>query len=155
MCRTYYPVGLRTQLKVPLKSVSIQIKVVDFFSSATMEQEYRNEESFSINTEFVFLVRQNISITNLSWEIDGISSEAKIKDCKEANKLFQSAVKRGFLAGILEFENGRFLTMKIGNLNPWSVIKISVQFVEVLAIDETNHLTLELPSEIMNVEGME
>ena len=78
---------------MPLKSVHIDAKVVDFVSEIKVTQTYVNSESNPIEAIYVFPVEEEAAVISFEAEVDNRKILTQIKEKQEARNDYDEAMQ--------------------------------------------------------------
>ena len=128
---------------VPLKNVSLNIKIVDFIAEVEILQEYVNQESTPIEVRYSYPIEEYATINGFEANIDGHEIVAEVKAKIEAEREYQKAVKTGNSAILLAEKSPDIFSMKLGQLKPGSGAMIKLTYImELPAEDKYTSLTI-------------
>ena len=114
------------QIPVPLSSVHLDVKVVNFTSEVTVTQTFINQERNPIECIYNFPVEEDAAVVDFSAELEGRSFKTYVKEKTAARKEYQHAVDNNQTAVLLEETKQDIFEIKVGHLSPGSgcVIKM-------------------------------
>jgi hypothetical protein len=93
-----------TPVPVPLRKVSLDVKVVDFIASVTVIQEYVNRESNPIEVKYSYPVEESGAIVGFEAEIDGKAIIADVQEKEKAKAEYQQAMRVSSILLFVHFD---------------------------------------------------
>ena len=113
-------------IPVPLKSVHIDAKVVDFVSEIKVTQTYVNLESNPIEAIYVFPVEEEAAVISFEAEVDNRKILTQIKEKQEARNDYDEAMQSKKATVLLEEIQPDIFQIKVGYLKPNEKAKITI-----------------------------
>jgi len=121
---------------VPLTSVNIRAKVVNFITEVEVTQEYQNKEKNPIEVIYFFPVEEAAAVTACSAQLEGRNIDSKIQEKEKAQKLYDEAIKEKKTAFLLNETKGDIFQLKIGNLSPGAGCKVTITYLMELPVED-------------------
>merc|ERR1711892_329142 len=121
---------------VPLTSVNIRAKVVNFITEVEVTQEYQNKEKIPIEVIYFFPVEEAAAVTACSAELEGRNVDSKIQEKEKAQKLYDEAIKEKKTAFLLNETKADIFQLKIGNLSPGAGCKVKITYLLELPVED-------------------
>lgn len=107
-----------TYIPVPLTSVQLKVRVVNFIAQVEVEQEFVNKEAGPIECIFFFPVEEEAAVINFTAELEGKTIKTEVKEMEEARNEYDSAVTNKITAFLLEETKQDVFEIKVGYLSP-------------------------------------
>eukprot|EP00090_Calanus_glacialis_P005452 TRINITY_DN14219_c0_g1_i3.p1 TRINITY_DN14219_c0_g1~~TRINITY_DN14219_c0_g1_i3.p1 ORF type:complete len:804 (+),score=256.05 TRINITY_DN14219_c0_g1_i3:133-2544(+) len=121
---------------VPLISVKILAKVVNFITEVEVTQEYQNKEKNPIEVIYFFPVEEEAAVTACSAELEGRTVEAKVQEKEKAQKLYDEAIKEKKTAFLLQETKADIFQLNVGNLSPGAGCKVKITYLMELPVED-------------------
>ena len=134
-------------IPVPLKSVHIKAKIVDFISEIQVTQYYVNVEPNPIETIYMFPVEEEAAIVSFEAEVDDRKIVTKVKEKQEARNDYDEAIRDRKTAVLLEESQPDIFRIKLGHLKPNKEAKITITYVSELPVED-GKIKLTIPTTI-------
>lgn len=135
-------------LPVPLKSVALKVRVLDFVAQVTVEQEYVNVENRPIEALYLFPVEEEAAVIDFEAKVDGRTITTQVKEKDEARKDYQEAITNNQTAFLLEETKPDVFQIKVGHLKPGSKASIAIKYVVELPVEDLESVRLSIPTTI-------
>uniref|UniRef100_A0A8C4RLS4 VIT domain-containing protein n=1 Tax=Erpetoichthys calabaricus TaxID=27687 RepID=A0A8C4RLS4_ERPCA len=138
----------KTALKLPLKSISVEIWAKDFIADVVSSLDYENTQSNPVEAEFIFPIEFGASIYDLHVDIGDTQIKATIKEKQEARNEYDNAISSGMQAFLLEEseESSDIFQLRIGSLSPGEKVSVSLSFVMEMDVQVDGAILLHLPT---------
>ena len=128
---------------VPLKSVEVEVKVVNFSAEVTVTQRFVNCERSSIECVYYFPVEEEAAVTSFTAELEGRTIKTEIKEKSDARDDYNRAVANHQTAVILEETKQDIFEIRVGQLSPGSGCVVRLTYIMELPVeDRKTKLTL-------------
>jgi hypothetical protein len=141
----HYPKG-----QIPLKSINIEVNIIDFTANVCLKQTFQNKEKNPLEAIFSFQLPDNCVISNFIAEIDGKKIEGVCKEKEQAKNDYDDAIASGHGSYLLEQneESMELFQTSIGNLPPEKTVTIEITYItELEVIDESIHFSIPTMNE--------
>nr|XP_015223401.1 PREDICTED: von Willebrand factor A domain-containing protein 5A-like isoform X3 [Lepisosteus oculatus] len=142
--------GLVTLQKdpVPLKSISVEVRVRGFVADVSSTLQYKNKESSPVEAVFVFPMEGSSAVYRFTARIGGVEIEAEVRDKQEAREQYDDALSSGLQAFLLEEsdESPDVFRLSVGSLAPGESASVSLFYVTELPVQEDAALRFCLPA---------
>ena len=132
---------------VPLRSVDITTKVVDFISEVTITQTFINVETVAIETTYMYPIEEEAAVTFFEADVDGRKIITRVKEKEEAKVEYNSAINENRTAILLEEIQQDIFKIKLGQLKPGAGAKIVLKYISELPLDDSK-IRLTIPTTI-------
>ncbi|XP_056308368.1 von Willebrand factor A domain-containing protein 5A-like [Danio aesculapii] len=142
--------GLLTGLNepVPLKSISVEVRVQDHVASVSSTLQYVNEEQRPLEALFVFPLPADAAVCHFSAKIGEQEIVAELQDKETARDQYDDAVSSGQQAFLLEesAESPDVFKLSVGCLSPGQNAAVTIIYVTELAVQADQSLRFCLPA---------
>ena len=110
-----YLMNIQTSQRIPLKSLNYEIEVIDSLAYITLNQDYFNDSSMNIETEFFFSIANESCFYDFEAQIDDRIIKGEIKEKEEAKQEYESNIKKGNMAAYSEinFQSQDIVKIKV------------------------------------------
>jgi len=134
-------------IPVPLKSVDIKSRLINFVAEVNIVQTYENVEQNPIECVYMFPIEEGAAVINFKAELEGRTLKSQVKPKDEAKKQYDDAVSAGKTGFLVETVKPDILQIKVGHLSPGANCTISLTYIMETALDEGN-VRLTIPTTI-------
>ncbi|MBF0121356.1 MAG: VWA domain-containing protein [Desulfobacterales bacterium] len=112
---------------IPLRSIDIEVDVIDSASKTIVLQKYMNNENIPIEAVYSFPLEESSSICGFEVELDGRRIIGKVEEKEQAFNQYDKAISEGHKAFLMDQDRPNIFTVSVGNLMPGkeAVIKIT------------------------------
>ncbi|MGH0158614.1 UNVERIFIED_CONTAM: hypothetical protein FKN15_042400 [Acipenser sinensis] len=133
---------------VPLKGISVQLKVQGFVADVCSTLSYENSESSPVEAVFVFPMEEDSSVYDFHAEIGGVKIQAEIREKQEARDTYDDALSSGQQAFLLEEsdESRDVFRLSVGSLPAGQKATVCLSYVMELAVEADGALRYCLPA---------
>ncbi|XP_073798811.1 von Willebrand factor A domain-containing protein 5A isoform X2 [Danio rerio] len=142
--------GLLTGLNepVPLKSISVEVRVQDHVASVSSTLQYVNEEQRPLEALFVFPLPADAAVCHFSAKIGEQEIVAELQDKETAKDQYDDAVSSGQQAFLLEesAESPDVFRLSVGCLSPGQNAAVTIIYITELAVQADQSLRFCLPA---------
>eukprot|EP00092_Neocalanus_flemingeri_P042314 GFUD01046186.1.p1 GENE.GFUD01046186.1~~GFUD01046186.1.p1 ORF type:complete len:828 (+),score=250.72 GFUD01046186.1:263-2746(+) len=128
--------GLSFYSPVPLVSVHVDVKVVNFTAQVEVTQEFVNRERNPIECVYFFPVEEEAAVVDFTAELEGRKIQTQIKEKEAAREEYNQAVRNRQTAFLLEETKPDIFEIKVGHLSPGAGCKIKMTFLSELPVEE-------------------
>ncbi|KAL4869627.1 von Willebrand factor type A domain-containing protein [Aspergillus spectabilis] len=138
---------------LPPFSVSLAISVTQGMAKAVVTQSFRNDAALNIEKgTYQFPLPHESSIVNFKCQIGATKAlQGVVKPRPEAKSEFNSAVKRGRPAGLVEQDSPEIFKTEIGNIPAHTAVEVKISFIFFLKYrlsDDETTTVLTIPTYI-------
>ncbi len=116
----------------PLKKTDVEVVVSGVIADVTVRQHYSNNGNRPLNGRYIFPGSTRAAVHGMKMIIGERVITAKIKEKKEAKKIFTQAKKAGKSASLLTQQRPNVFSMDVANILPGDDIKIELNYTELL-----------------------
>ncbi|XP_041092751.1 von Willebrand factor A domain-containing protein 5A-like [Polyodon spathula] len=133
---------------VPLKGITVQVKVQGFVADVCSTLSYENSESSPVEAVFVFPMEEDSSVYDFHAEIGGVKIQAEIREKQEARDTYDDALSSGQQAFLLEEsdESRDVFRLSVGSLPAGQKASVCLSYVTELAVEADGALRYCLPA---------
>eukprot|EP00095_Tigriopus_kingsejongensis_P011133 maker-scaffold1161_size58349-snap-gene-0.8 protein:Tk11133 transcript:maker-scaffold1161_size58349-snap-gene-0.8-mRNA-1 annotation:"hypothetical protein DAPPUDRAFT_309817" len=133
---------------VPLRSVSLKVRVVDFVAEITLEQEYANQEARPIEAVYLFPVEEEAAVVDFEATLEDRVIKTDVKEKEEARQEYKKAIENQKTAFLLEETKPDVFQIQVGHLKPGATAKITIKYVCELPVEDGSNVRLTIPTTI-------
>ncbi|XP_041087625.1 von Willebrand factor A domain-containing protein 5A-like isoform X2 [Polyodon spathula] len=133
---------------VPLKGISVEVRVQGFVADVSSTLRYENCESSPLEAVFVFPMEEGSSLYHFHAQIGGERIEGEIREKQQAREEYDDALSSGQQAFLLEEseESGDVFRLSVGSLPPGQEASVCLSYVSELAVEVDGALRYCLPA---------
>ncbi|XP_073797918.1 polyamine deacetylase HDAC10 isoform X3 [Danio rerio] len=135
-------------VSVPLKSISVEVRVQDHVASVSSTLQYVNEEQRPLEALFVFPLPADAAVCHFSAKIGEQEIVAELQDKETARDQYDDAVSSGQQAFMLEesAESPDVFKLSVGCLLPGQNAAVTIIYITELAVQADQSLRFCLPA---------
>lgn len=127
-----YLVTKTKNANIPLKSTQTSVQISGVIANIEVIQTYKNLGKTPIEASYVFPMSTKAAVYDMNITIGNRTIKASVFEKKEANKIYNKAIKEGKRAAKLDQERPNVFNMKVGNILPNEEIIVSLFYTEML-----------------------
>lgn len=116
----------------PLKDTGVSVNISGVIADVVVTQKYGNEGTRPINGRYIFPGSTRAAVHGMTMRIGEKIIHAKIKEKKEAKRIFNSAKKAGKSASLLEQKRPNVFSMSVANIMPGDLFEVELRYTELL-----------------------
>ncbi|XP_026094202.1 von Willebrand factor A domain-containing protein 5A-like isoform X2 [Carassius auratus] len=133
---------------VPLKSISVQVRVQDHVATVSSTLQYVNEEERPLEALFVFPLPADAAVCHFSAKIGEQEIVAEVQDRESARDQYDDAVSSGQQAFLLEesAESPDVFRLSVGCLSAGQNAAVTIIYITELAVQADHSLRFCLPA---------
>ncbi|XP_048014651.1 von Willebrand factor A domain-containing protein 5A-like isoform X3 [Megalobrama amblycephala] len=133
---------------VPLKSISVEVRVQDHVATVSSTLQYVNEEERPLEALFVFPLPADAAVCHFSAKIGEQEIVAEVQERETARDRYDDAVSSGQQAFLLEEskESPDVFRLSVGCLSPGQNAAVTIIYVTELAVQADHSLRFCLPA---------
>ena len=120
---------------VPLKKVTLDVKLVNFCCEVTVSQCYINCESNPIECIYNFPVEEAAAVVDFTAELDGRTIKTKVQEKSAARQEYREAMDNRQTAVLLEETKQDIFEVKVGHLSPGASCEIKIVYIMELPVE--------------------
>ncbi|XP_046764290.1 protein mono-ADP-ribosyltransferase PARP4 isoform X2 [Gallus gallus] len=127
--------GLQDRLgnPVPLESVHIKARIIDFVAQVVMFQTYTNQNSSPIEAKYVFPLDDKAAVCGFEAFVNGRHIIGQVKEKKQAHREYRKAISEGDGAYLMDQDAPDIFVITVGNICPNSTVLIKVTYITELS----------------------
>jgi Ca-activated chloride channel family protein len=118
---------------VPLEHTDVHLRVDGFLVDATVTQRFKNPYATKIEAVYLFPLPTGAAIDELTITTNGRTIRGTIQERQQAQRIYEEARGKGFVAALLTQERPNLFTQSIANLEPGATIDVTLRYVERLS----------------------
>jgi Ca-activated chloride channel family protein len=118
--------------RLPLKSTSVEVRILGVIADVRVTQQYRNEGSRALSARYVFPGSTRAAVNGMSVHLGDRVLKAQIREKQQAQLEFQQAKSAGKTAALLEQERENVFQMQVANILPGDVVDVELHYTELL-----------------------
>ena len=141
----FIPGGDESADPLPLKSTDVDVRISGVIAEVRLVQEYQNLGASVIEAVYTFPLSTRAAVHGMKMIIGERVLIARVQEKSKARKIYQQAKEEGKTTSLLEQHRPNVFTMNLANILPGDVIKVEVQFTEIL-VPEQNVYTYVFPT---------
>ena len=120
----------------PLKNTDVDVVISGVIANVRVKQCYANMGSVPISGRYIFPGSTRAAVHGMTMTIGERVIRAKIKEKKEAKKIYETAKKAGKSASLLVQQRPNVFSMDVANIMPGDTVDIDLRFTELLIPEE-------------------
>ncbi|XP_041910044.1 protein mono-ADP-ribosyltransferase PARP4 isoform X2 [Arvicola amphibius] len=117
---------------VPLDSVHIKGRIIDFVAQIIVFQTYTNQSHVPIEAKYIFPLDDKAAVCGFEAFINGKHIVGEIKEKEEAQQKYREAVNQGHGAYLMDQDTPDVFTVSVGNLPPRAKVLIKITYITEL-----------------------
>ncbi|ERE92203.1 poly [ADP-ribose] polymerase 4-like protein [Cricetulus griseus] len=119
---------------VPLDSVHIKGRIIDFVAQVIVFQTYTNQSHVPIEAKYIFPLDDKAAVCGFEAFINGKHIVGEIKEKEEAKQEYREAISQGHGAYLMDQDTPDVFTVSVGNLPPRAKVLIKITYITELSI---------------------
>ncbi len=119
-----------------LKNTDVDVVISGVIANVRVKQRYANMSSAPISGRYIFPGSTRAAVHGMTMTIGERMIRAKIKEKKEAKKIYETAKKAGKSASLLVQQRPNVFSMDVANIMPGDTVDIELRFTELLIPEE-------------------
>ncbi|XP_075805124.1 protein mono-ADP-ribosyltransferase PARP4 isoform X3 [Microtus pennsylvanicus] len=120
---------------VPLDSVHIRGRIIDFVAQIIIFQTYTNQSHVPIEAKYIFPLDDKAAVCGFEAFINGKHIVGEIKEKEEAQQKYREAVSQGHGAYLMDQDTPDVFTVSVGNLPPRAKVLIKITYITELTFE--------------------
>jgi Ca-activated chloride channel family protein len=121
---------------LPLVGLDVRTRIADLVAHATVVQTFVNSADDAVEVTYTFPLPDRAAVTSFTMHVADRLVRGQLKERGEARRAYDAAIRDGKRAAISEEERGGVFTLRVGNLLPGEVARISLELVSLLPVDD-------------------
>ncbi|NXJ11809.1 PARP4 polymerase, partial [Odontophorus gujanensis] len=132
---------------VPLKSVHIKARIIDFVAQVVMFQTYTNQNSSPIEAKYVFPLDDKAAVCGFEAFVNGTHIIGQVKEKSQAHREYREAVSQGDGAYLMDQDAPDIFVITVGNICPNSTVLIKITYITELSC-QNGCITFHMPASV-------
>lgn len=120
------------QIPMPLKHTDVRASVSGYIGSVQVVQQFLNPYDTKIEAVYVFPLPHNAAVNEFVMTIGERRIRGIIRERKEAEAIYQSAKRQGYVASLLTEERPNIFTQSVANIEPGKAIDVTIKYFHTL-----------------------
>lgn len=125
------PVGV-----CPLQHTDVQADIIGYVGRVRVRQTFYNPLDEKIEAVYVFPLPEDSAVDDMIMTIGDRRIVGIIKARDEARRIYETAKRAGYVAGLLDQERPNIFTQSVANIEPGVQVVIEISYVQTLPYDE-------------------
>lgn len=122
----------------PLLNTDVSMDITGLTARVSLSQSFHNEGQDWVEGVYVFPLPENAAVDHMRMKVGERIIEGRIKEKKEASRIYQKAKSSGRKAALIEQERPNMFTTSVANIGPGEIIVITIEYQQMLEYrDET------------------
>jgi len=118
--------------RLPLKSTTVDVKIVGVIADVLVRQRYRNEGRRAIEARYVFPGGTRAAVDAMTVRIADRVLTANIREKEAARVEYQTAKTEGRTAALLEQHRPNVFQMNVANIAPGDDVMVELHYTELI-----------------------
>ncbi|MFV2061554.1 MAG: VIT domain-containing protein, partial [Gammaproteobacteria bacterium] len=118
--------SLKTDVSMTVSGMVVRTKLI---------QQFKNETSEWLEGIYVFPLPESAAVDHMKLRIGERTIEGKIKERKEAKRLYIQAKREGKKASLVEQERPNLFTNSVANIGPGEIVSVEIEYQQILKYD--------------------
>ncbi|XP_065586155.1 protein mono-ADP-ribosyltransferase PARP4 [Cyrtonyx montezumae] len=132
---------------VPLKSVHIKARIIDFVAQVVMFQTYTNQNSSPIEAKYVFPLDDKAAVCGFEAFVNGTHIIGQVKEKSQAHREYREAISHGDGAYLMDQDAPDIFVITVGNISPNSTVLIKITYITELRC-QNGCITFHMPASV-------
>ena len=124
-----------TPFPLEVRSHRVEVSIRDQVATTAIDQEFFNPTGARLEGYYLFPIPRGAIIKKFSMFIDGRETEAELLDAQKARRIYEDIVRRLRDPALLEYGDRGAFKVRIFPIEPMSVKRVKISYVEILAVD--------------------
>ena len=117
---------------MPLKHTDVRASVTGYIGSVEVVQQFENPYDTKIEAVYVFPLPHNAAINEFVMTIGERRIRGVIREREEAEAIYQSAKRQGYVASLLTEERPNVFSQSVANIEPGKAIDVTIRYFNTL-----------------------
>jgi Ca-activated chloride channel family protein len=117
---------------MPLKHTDVRASVTGYIGSVEVVQQFENPYDTKIEAVYVFPLPHNAAINEFIMTIGERRIRGVIREREEAEAIYQSARRQGYVASLLTEERPNVFSQSVANIEPGKKIDVAIRYFNTL-----------------------
>jgi Ca-activated chloride channel family protein len=119
-------------IPMPLKHTDVRASVAGYIGSVEVVQQFENPYDTKIEATYVFPLPHNAAINEFLMTIGERRIRGVIREKEEAEAIYQSAKRQGYVASLLTEERPNVFSQSVANIEPGKEIDVTIRYFNTL-----------------------
>lgn len=115
-------------IKAPMVSTDVKMKVAGPIIRTTLSQTFQNNSDEWVEGVYVFPLPEKAAVDRLRIVVGGRFIEGKIKEKKQAKKIYETAKAEGKKASLVEQLRPNMFSASVANIGPHESVAIQIEY---------------------------
>src|SRR5947208_11878295 len=120
------------EIPLPLEHTEVKALVSGFIATVEVTQQFQNPYDARIEAVYVFPLPHNASVNDFVMTIGERRIRGIIRERREAERIYQEAKERGYVASLLTEERPNIFTQSVANIEPGRAIDVNIKYFHTL-----------------------
>ncbi len=117
---------------VPLAHTSVSAHVDGYISTVKVTQQFHNPYDSKIEALYVFPLPEDAAVNDFLMTVGSRTIRGVIREREEAEKIYENARRRGYVASIMTQDRPNIFTQAVANIEPGKEIDIDINYYHCL-----------------------
>ncbi len=122
-----------------LKRTDVKAEISGYLSRVRVRQEFENNFAERIEAVYVFPLPSDAAVDEMTMNVGARTISGKIKRRAEAREIYETALKSGRTAALLDQERPNVFTQAVANIQPGEKITVEISYVETLKYENGSY----------------
>ena len=118
--------------------VYIDTELNEFYAKTNVTQYYVNKTKSTIELVVKFPQNPKVQFSKFDLELNGKKVTSKILEKEKAKEKYNDAIASGNV-GIISSIEDKFIKVKIGNIAPFGVVKLTTEFIQFITSEDMSY----------------
>jgi len=132
-------------VRAPELQAKVHITVRGVVARTRVQQSFTNPSDEWVEAVYVFPLPEGCAVDALRMRVGERIIEGKIKERREAKRIYVKAKKEGKRAALLEQERPNIFTTSVANIGPRDTVEVTIEYQKLLA-PEDGRFELRFPT---------
>lgn len=132
-------------------NTDIKVQINGMVAEVTMTQEFKNPSEHYLEGVYTFPLQEKTAVNGMTMIIGERRIVGKIKEKKEAQKIYQAAKKAGKRAALTQQQRPNLFQQKVANIGPQQTISVELRYIQPVQLQLANgvaQFSLRIPTTI-------
>lgn len=120
------------EIPMPLKHTDVHASISGYIGSVQVKQQFLNPYSSKIEAVYLFPLPHNAAINEFIMTIGERRIRGIIRERQEAEQIYQTAKRQGYVASLLTEERPNVFTQSVANIEPGREIDVDIHYCQTL-----------------------
>jgi Ca-activated chloride channel homolog len=122
--------------RLPLKSTTVDVRIVGIIADVVVTQRYRNEGKRPIEARYVFPGGTRAAVNAMTVKLGDRVLTAKIREKQAARVEYESAKREGKTAALLDQQRENVFQMNVANILPGDDVAVELHYSELIVPED-------------------